>query len=252
MIERWIVLPDLQIPYEDKRSVRAVEAYMADHTWDGWIQLGDFLDFHEISRYDSDNRRLNKVKAIQRSYDAGNAVLDRHQKIIRKKNPEATMVLIEGNHDYRIEPYIDKHPETEGMVEVPLGLRLADRGIKWVPFWSKGRTYRVGNAYFGHGRYHNDYHAAKHARYYGVCFYYGHVHDVQTYSLVQAGPDKTIEAASLGCLCRYDQKYIQGSPTRWQQAFGVFYFFPNGYYQRFIVRVFNHRFVSPEGKVYAG
>lgn len=249
---RWIVLPDMQVPFHDRRTLAAVEAYMDDHRWDGYINLGDFLDFRELSSFERENKRENKIAAIRRSYAAGNMVLDRHVDIVRRKNKSAKMVLIEGNHEFRIESYLDRHPEAEGLVEVPVGLKLKERNIEWVPYWSQGRTYRIGNAYFGHGRYTNDHHAAKHARHYGVCFYYGHLHDIQVYTLVQHGPDKTIEAASLGCLCRYDQKYIQGSPTRWQQAFAVFYFFPDGYYQRFIVRIFKHRFISPEGRVYAG
>ena len=249
---RWIVVPDMQVPFEDKRTLRAVEAYMDDHRWDGYINLGDFLDFRELSRFEEGNLRDNKISAIRRSYAAGNAILDRHVDIIRRRNRAARMVLIEGNHEYRIEAYLDKHPEAAGLVEVPVGLRLKERAIDWIPFWSLGKLFRLGNAYFGHGRFTGKYHAAKHADHYGVCFYYGHVHDIMTFPRVQHGNDKTIEAASLGCLCRYDQTYIAGAPTNWQQGFAVFHVLPDGYYQRFIVRIFRHRFVSPEGKVYAG
>jgi hypothetical protein len=63
------------------------------------------------------------------------------------------MVLIEGNHDQRILRYIDAHPATEGMLEVPIALELDRRGIDWIPFWSKGDVYKIDKATFGHGRY---------------------------------------------------------------------------------------------------
>ena len=251
-MQRWIVLPDIHVPVEDRASMRAVEAYMADHTWDGWIQLGDLIDFNEISRFEDGNRRLNKTGAIVRSYNAAGELLDRHAKILRKRNPGARMVLLEGNHEYRVTDYLAKNPEGAGMLEVPQALRLKERGVEWVPYWSKGTLFRLGKAYFAHGRYTGGNHAKKHLDTYGVNLTYGHLHSVQTYSKRTWGKNETKEATCIGTLCRYDQAYLKGNPTDWQQALAVFHVFPDGFYQRFIVRIFKNRFVSPEGKVYEG
>ena len=40
-----LVLPDLQVPYEDKRSLAAVEKVMGEYEWDEIVQLGDCFDF---------------------------------------------------------------------------------------------------------------------------------------------------------------------------------------------------------------
>ena len=88
--------------------------------------------------------------------------------------------------------------------------------------------------------------------YYGVNIFFGHNHDIQGFSKVNRGKNKTLVGQSLGCLCNYEQGYIQGNPTNWQQAFGIFYFFPNGHFTYYIPRIFNHKFISPEGKVYDG
>ena len=250
--ERWIVLPDMQVPFEDKLTMKAVEAYMADHRWDGYINLGDFLDFRELSSFEKENLREDKVGAVARTYRAGNAILDRHVKLVRNKNKNAVMVLIEGNHEYRVERYLDEHPEAQGLIEVEVGLRLKERNIQWIRQWSKGRLFKKGKAYFSHGKYTNKYHAAKMGEVYGVCIYYGHTHDVMEFPRVQMGKDLTLVGKSLGCLCRYDQKYIKGSPTNWQQAIAVFTFFPDGFYTEHTTRIFRHRFVSPEGKTYDG
>ena len=249
---RWLVLPDMQVPYHDKRTLAAVMQYASEYRWDGCINLGDFLDFNEISRWEEGNARSNKTASLARSYEAGRAVLDNQLQAVRARNRSARYVLIEGNHDARIHAYLDKNPEAEGLVEVPVGLELAKRRVEWVPYWTEGTLFRLGNAYFAHGRATSKYHAASMLDKYGVCLYYGHTHDIQTYSKERWGDDKTLEAGSLGCLCRYDQGYLQGSPTSWQQAFAVFHVLPSGYYQRFVVRVFNHRFISPEGVEYHG
>ena len=249
--EQWIVMTDFQTPYHDTASLRAVEAYMADEKWDGYINLGDFLDFNELSSWNEDAPRRVIEKTAQ-TFKIGNEILDRHQKLIRAKNKDAIMVLLEGNHEYRTEVYMDKHPELEGTLEVEIGLRLKERKITWVPYWSTGKLFKKGNAYFAHGKFTNKNHAFNTVDRYGVCIYYGHTHDVQEFPKVVYGKDKTLVGKSLGCLCRYDQRYLKGNPTNWQQAFAVFRFFPDGYYTENTIRIFKNRFVGLNGKVYDG
>lgn len=253
-LARWIVLPDMQVPYEDKDTLRAVEAYMGDHRWDGYLNIGDFLDFEEISSFNVGKPgaiNLSEVNASA-SFTAGNKILDRHVEIVRRRNRDATMVLLEGNHEFRAEAYRQRYPELGDLLDVPAGLRLRDRRIEWVKSWSEGKVFSVGHARFVHGRYINKYHAAKMVAAYGTNIYYGHTHDVQEYAHVTLGQDTTLEGGSLGCLCRHDLRYMRGGPSNWQQAFGVFYVFPDGYFNKYVVRIFKHRFISPEGKVYDG
>lgn len=251
-IYRVIVIPDVQVPFQDDRSMAAVEKYMADHTWDEYINLGDFMDFNCISSFNKGQLRKIEGQTIHDDYEVGNEILDRHQKIIRKRNPKAKFTLLEGNHDFRIERYIDENPQTKGSIEVEVGLHLKERGFKYVRCYQKGETYNIGNAYFTHGLYANETHAKKHVDRFGVNIFYGHTHDVQSSSKVIMGKDKTIVGQSLGCLCRYDQSYIKGNPTNWQHAFGIFYFMPDGFFTYYVPRIFKHRFISPEGKLYQG
>ena len=245
--ERWIVLPDIHLLEQDHQTLLAVESYMKDHKWDGWIQLGDLLDFNEISRWTEGKPRLKK-RTIKDYFDAGKEFLDRHRKIVGKK---CQMVLIQGNHEERIENWLDSYPKFEGMLEVENLLGLDDRNIKWIKNSSRGEKFKNGNACFIHGRYTNKYHANKHAENYGVPVYYGHTHTVQEIARELEGEDKTIVGKSLGCLCNYKQSYLKGRPTSWQQAFAVFYFFPDGFYTEHTIRIFKHRFYA-EGKMYDG
>jgi hypothetical protein len=247
-----IVLPDIQSPHEDVATLGAVESYMADERWDYYVNLGDFLDFNCISRWTADLPRRKLGETIAKDYEHANHILDRHVSVVRQKNRKCEMALIQGNHDFRIEQHIDRFPELEGVMEVPRMLRLKERDIRWVPFWEKGTVYRIGKATFIHGRYTNKYHAAKHAMSYGTPVFYGHEHTIQVYTETLLGKDKTIQAASLGCLCDYDQKYMRGAPSNWMQAFGVFWFFPDGFFQWVVVPIFKHRFVGPTtGRVYS-
>ena len=250
--QRWLVLPDIHVPYEDKKTLHAVEEYLADHTWDGLIYIGDFMDFDIISSHNKNNLRAVEARRISDEYADGRRVLDRHLALLRKRNPAAKAILLEGNHEYRAEAYLDANPMLEGMFEVENGLGLTERKVKWVRTWSKGETYTIGNAKFHHGLYTTQYHSRKMADVFGTNIFYGHTHDVQSFSREFEGEDKTIVGQSLGCLCLYRQGYMRGKPSKWQQAFGVFHFFPDGNFSYYVTRIFKHRFVSPEGRVYDG
>lgn len=252
MIYRVVVLPDMQVPYNDEKTLYAIEKYLADNTWDEYINLGDFMDFDCISFYTKGKPRQTEAKRILNDYDVANKILDKHQSIIRKNNKKAKFVYLEGNHEYRVERYLDEYPQLEGIIEVEKGLRLKERKFSWIRSYDKGILYRIGNAYFHHGKYIILHHTKKMVDHYGVSIFYGHTHDVQLYSKVNYGNNKTLVGQSLGCLCKYDQEYIKDNPTNWQQAFGVFYFLPNGFFTYYVPRIFNHTFISPGGKIYNG
>src|SRR5207253_4459819 len=109
--------------------------------------IGDFLDFDCISDHNARNLRAVEGATIEEDYRIGNVILDRWQGLCDK------IVLLEGNHDYRVERFIDAYPRMAGSLEVEKGLHLKERGIKWVRSWSKGEVYKVGKAGFIHGLY---------------------------------------------------------------------------------------------------
>lgn len=245
-IETAIVLSDLHLPYHDVKSLAAVEKFMADRRFDYYINLGDLIDFDYISKYNEHNKRGNEGKRIRKDYALANEMLDRHQEIIKKNNRNAKFILLEGNHDVRVEKFIDKEPMTEGYFELEEGLKLKKRGFK---FFRENEVFKLHKAHFIHGKYTNQYHAAKTVMRYGRSMFYGHTHDVQGHSMVQYGDDSTIVGQSMGCLCKYDQAYLKGNPTSWQQAIGFFEFFPDGMFNFHVIRIFKNRFVF-DGKVY--
>jgi hypothetical protein len=245
-MEKWIVLPDIHLPKQDKRTMAAVEDFMiANGPWQGWLQLGDLLDFNEVSSYVKDSPGAISTK-VDKSFEAGRQFLDRHRDIVGK---DCRMVLLGGNHEERLEAYMEKHFELGRTLDLAKNLDLKGRRIEWHPY-TQEKPFRVGNAFFHHGLYTNEFHTKKMVQRFGVNIYTGHLHDIQSYSLVQMGKDKTLEGKSLGCLCDYSQKYLKGTPTAWQQSCSVFYFFPDGYFNEFTMRIFKHRFVGIDGKIY--
>jgi predicted phosphodiesterase len=246
-IKKAIVLPDIHIPYHDERTLRNVMRYIDDSRPDTIVILGDLLDFRQISRFSRDIPE-DLTRSLDEDYQIANAWLDRLEGIL----PKTRVVLIEGNHEYRVVNLAQKFPQLAGLVEVPSNLHLSKRGkrYRWVPYWSEGELYQIGNAYFGHGRFISKYHAFRHVDRYGVNFFYGHTHDVMSFPKVLAGADKTLVGQSLGCLCQYEQDYLRGAPTNWQQAFGEFHFRPSGFFNHYVISIFDGAFTAPSGVTY--
>lgn len=255
--ERWLVLPDEHWPAADKASIRAVEAYMAAHRWDGVVSLGDFLDLDMISRWVENAPRKIEHKRVKYAVDIGRMVLEKRINVLRlgpNGNPKCRYIMIEGNHCNRFEQEIDKRPVWEGLIGFKECLGIDELRIEWVPFWSDPRqVFRKGKATFIHGLYTNQYHAAKHVRQFGTNVIYGHSHTVQEHALVFGANTNAITGKSLGHLTDPKQMdYIRGKPQDWCQAFSTFLFWPNGNFNEYTTKIFNHAFFGPDERYYDG
>jgi predicted phosphodiesterase len=249
-----VVVPDLHVPHEDKRSVAALEQYLADEKWDYWICLGDLIDNEAVSAFNVGKpRKIMTAPTVLEQFSEANRFLDRHLAAATKNNPDCKLVYIEGNHEERCERYVDKAPELQGLVDVERALKLKERNVQYVRFWSRGDLYQLGKLYVGHGAYTVQNHAAKHVRDFGCNLIYGHSHDVQMFTIKQRGKNQTLMGQSLGCLCAHDQPYMRGRPTNWSTAFGIVYLHADGIFQHQVVMVNKFRFVGPTtGKLYQG
>src|SRR5258708_7685679 len=133
--QKWLVLPDLQWPYVDFKTLRPVLAYIGENSWDGMIQLGDFMDWDFISRWTVDNARRIEGQRFLKEYEGANKFLDDLQAAVRNRNKDAEMVILQGNHDYRVEVVMDKDPRYEGMLEMEKNLHLTERKITYWKYW---------------------------------------------------------------------------------------------------------------------
>jgi predicted phosphodiesterase len=219
------ILPDIHASVSgehDADALATVAEFMQSRRFDGYVCLGDLIDFSIISSHNIGNLRGVENGRILEEYRVADAILTQHEKIIRTNNPKAKMVYLEGNHEFRIQRYIDANPALEGMIEVPKVLNLAKRRIEWVPSWSKGELFNLGNCSFHHGLFCNDHHAKKMVQRFGRSILYGHTHDLQIYSSHGWPADNVLIGASLGCLCRVPQQYLRGSPTRFSRRGVIF------------------------------
>jgi hypothetical protein len=249
--ERWLILPDTQIPFHDQKSLDAVLSYASEIHWDGIIQLGDFMDWDFISRWSKENARKIEGQRFLEEYLHGNAVLDQIQTAVRTQNKDAHIVIIEGNHDWRIENVVDQTPALEGLIEMERNLRLAERNITYWRYWTHRKPFIIGKAWFIHGEYIGTHHAKKMAESFHRNVFYGHTHDVMSYTKTTAWGD-SIMCSSLGTLSVLDLEYMGHRPSNWQQAFAEFFFQSNGNFNHYVTNIVENEFVAINGRKYKG
>ena len=248
-IEQWATIPDTQIFSNNRgeprgidiRAFKAVENCLKEYWWDGCVILGDFMDFNCISHFNKGSPGLVEGQTLAKDYKIANEILDRLLRAIRKKNPKAKIIYLEGNHEYRVIKYINENPERKGHDEVPINLRLKERDIRWVPYYDKNRYLIKGKLTFIHGIFVTDLHAKAHVMKYGTSIITGHDHDLQIYSYHRAGKNDNIVGVSMMCLCT-PQRWEKG-PNRWQLGWGVVSFWKNGYFQIHPIPINGYRFV---------
>lgn len=249
-MKRYLILPDLHVPNHDTKALSAVLKYAKKYQWAGVVQLGDFLDVESISAHNRGKPKLVEGKRLQDEYRAGRRVLD----MIQRATDFAKFHYIQGNHEHRIDRFLEEHPQLEGIVDVPLGLGLKERRIDFIRSWEDmTKILRIGHAHFHHGHSLSRNHTAAMLRLFGTNIFYGHVHDMQQASAKILGKDKHIIAQSCGHLA--DPKkltYTRQAPNNWQSGFIEMHVLPNGYFHHYCVRIFNGEFVGPDGKHYKG
>lgn len=246
-IYRVLILPDAHTPNHDVKTHRTILNFMRDIDFDECIDLGDFMDFDQISKFSMNMLRTLEGKRLLKDYDIANNVLDERLEALGK---QCKYTLLQGNHDFRMEVLIDKAPQFEGILEVEKNLRLEERGITWVPSWSKGELYKIGKLNFMHGDYISKYHANKMVDVYGVNLVYGHTHDHQVFEKTTKGDLNPVMAMSLGYLADPNKlKYTRNRPNNWSQLIGIAEIRTNGNFNLTPIRIFNHEF-SYGGKIY--
>lgn len=105
--ERVLVLADIHAPYYNKTALKAAVNYGKREEIDTVLFLGDLVDYWAVSKWEKDPRKRN----IQGEIDSARSILN----VIRLTFPNAALIFKTGNHDERMEPYLNvKAPELLG------------------------------------------------------------------------------------------------------------------------------------------
>lgn len=206
-----MILPDVHLDEETPEEYLPVKKLIKDLKPDEIVLLGDFMDVSSLSAWDLDKKRRMEGQRYIFEVVTANKELDFLQKHSKK------ITYLEGNHEDRVNRYLDKYPEMEGLIEPKKVLKLKKRKIKWYKY---NELYQIGKFYLTHGMYITIHHAKKHLLSLGCNIIYGHTHGAQTH-LQNMKMQLPHMAYGLGCLCNKEPDYMRGRPANWINQFAI-------------------------------
>ena len=250
-----IALPDPQIggrflfdqgwdPFHDEAAMDValqITAFLEEtDRLDYVINLGDFLDLPSQGRFDQE---AGFAGTTQKAIDRGHLFLQQQR---AAAGPDAHIVLIEGNHDRRMEKFILSNSaaawglKRANMDELPVMslpylLRLDEIGVEYIDAYPAGAFWLTPTIRAVHGnkaRSNGSTAAAYTNADPHISTIFGHAHRLEVQSRTVFNRDGAIQSAAVspGCLCRVDgavpsvngSTHTDGSPAKyfenWQQG----------------------------------
>jgi len=221
-VQRLFFVPDVHLPYADKRALRTAIQAMAVFQPDQVILLGDVLDCYPISFY----KKFPGRKTMAQELDIGRRFLRGVSDLL----PKARKRYVLGNHEDRWPNYIlEKAPALFGIVQtLPELLECKASGWEVVPY---KRSMKVGKLHVTHELDACGKNAVREARTnYESNVVIGHVHGMQLFYKGNIR-GKTKVAASFGWLGdpkKVDYKHRDKAMIDYHHGFGIGYLEPNG------------------------
>jgi predicted phosphodiesterase len=120
MTKKVMIVPDLQVPYHSVSFVKKLIQVAKDWQPDTICFIGDVLDFPEVSRWTKSGRGEFEP-TLQASLDKGITILGQ----FRLAAPKADIRYKMGNHDERLEKYINDYaPALRSLRTSDIGYQL--------------------------------------------------------------------------------------------------------------------------------
>lgn len=207
------------------------------------INLGDFLDLQQQSRF---VQEAAFALTTQPAIDRGHRFLAQ----ARAAAPDAKLVLLEGNHDRRMQTFITNNaaaafglrranlPESWPVMSLPHVLRLDELGVEYIDAWPAGEWWINDNVRAIHGNKVRSNGSTANAivrENSAITTIMGHGHRLEAHYRTTHARSGPIRSAAImaGCLCRVDGAVpsvnsstgIDGRPATmwedWQQGLVV-------------------------------
>jgi hypothetical protein len=234
-------------PFHDEAAMAVFVQVCRRYQPDKIQILGDFLDLASQGRF---AQEASFAQTTQHALNTGHVFLAQ----LRASCPDAAIVVIEGNHDKRMQNFIETNavaafglkraglPDSWPVMSLPYLLRLDELNIRYVDAYPAATDWDNDNTRNIHGTKANS-RGSTTAQYVTelphLNTWAGHTHRVEVTYRSSTGPrGQAVESysANPGCLCRVDGAVpsvngaigADGSPARivenWQQGFGLAYY----------------------------
>lgn len=207
-MNKFIIISDIHFPYEDRFAINAMFKFLKKHPVDEVILNGDIIDMYDCSSFDKDPERINGLqKELNKAYKFFEG--------LRAILPKAKLHFIKGNHEYRLQRYLMKHPELNSLeaLKLPNLLKLDKYNIVY-----HEKEYKLGNLKIVHGdviRKFSAYTAHAEMDKHDCSGISGHSHRLGCF--YKQTPSRYLGWFESGCLCDINPEYVDNPD--WQQGF---------------------------------
>lgn len=212
-----LIIPDSHIPYEHKKAYGLTLKVGVDLCPDEIVILGDFGDFYAVN---SHGKHPMLAHTLMEEVELINYRLDELDQLF----PNAEKKFLEGNHEFRLERYIQNvAPGLFGVTETKNLLRF-DQRSKWTFYpYGPNQSLNVLGSYL-RARHEPLATSAKLTAARALCsLVYGHIHRIEESHIV--GIDGTNHVAfSVGWLGDKRKDKVFGyvkNHHQWQMGFGL-------------------------------
>jgi predicted phosphodiesterase len=244
--QTFLVTSDYHVPEHNMTAIKSILYMMDDVKFDGFINLGDFMDLGCISHWNKQKKLTSEGMKLREDYIEGNAILDEFD----KRLPEGSQkYFMYGNHEDWYYQFIELNPSLEGLFEPKHELHLAERGYKVYDRYND--IFSIGKLSFTHGIYAGLHYAKKHLDELSTNIMFGHLHSGRLRFKSSAAKQLSLAGYALGCLCDMSPDYMRNRPNDWTHGFAVVYFFEDGSFDVDLKRIVKGKFVY-NGKLYDG
>ena len=178
-IKRYLVLGCIHIPFQNKAIMQGIYDMMYDHSFDGLVLNGDFLDMGALSSYDKGKINTTGV-TLQDEFDEGNKVLDKLMSLLPSN---AELYWNSGNHTDRYFKWksdVNNSKYGDKVANPFWNLKLYKRGFIVNENYNSAKV-DIGSLDIIHGFYHNVHCAKKHLDTFRRNILFNHTHRIQTY-----------------------------------------------------------------------
>lgn len=226
MTERLVVISDTQMPYDERKAVKALIKFIGDCQPDRVIHIGDLMDFPQPGRWTKDTRAEFEGSVFEDCQKAKERFLEPLRAVY-----DGPIGVHEGNHDERPRNYLEKyapalagdgHYNIENLLDFDgFGIELLPEFNKIAPGWITTHGHRgqislnriAGNT------------ALNAAKKFDASVIMGHTHrlGILSYSSGYGGVvKKTVTGMEVGHLMDMRKAtYLKGGTGNWQQGFGL-------------------------------
>lgn len=206
---------DFHVPFHDPKAINVLIKFLS-YLQPKILVIDELIDFPSISRFDKDPRRIND---LQKEIDKCISILGQIREIL----PKTRIVMVESNHDRRLEKYkrvVAKELHNLKKLRFESLLDLDKFGIEYKKdFVFRGVLFKHGSIV----RQHSSYTAKAEMERENINGCSGHTHRLGMYFKTQRGGSYVW--LETGCLCKTKNvEYLEGCVANWQQGLGIFAF----------------------------